>query len=152
MSARRLRPALAAALLVSLLAAPAAYAHWTNGAGIATAATASPQPVKIAPGTAGARPLYPTGQPIGNVAVAITNPNAFPAHVAALVLDTAAGSGGFSANAAGCGLAFSPATDGWDIPAGATVQLDLQDSIAMAPSAPPTCQGLAVQVYLKAAP
>jgi hypothetical protein len=153
MSSRRRRPAFAAAaLLGALLAAPAAYASWTNGAGTGTAATASPQPVKIAPGTAGSRALYPTGQPIGDVAVAITNPNAFRVRVAALVLDTAAGSGGFSANAAGCGLAFSPATDGWDIPAGATVQLDLQGSIAMAPSAPPTCQGLAVQVHLRAAP
>jgi hypothetical protein len=84
--------------------------------------------------------------------VAVTNPNAYGVHVAALVLDTTAGTGGFSANAAGCGLTFVPATAGWDIPAGATIDLDLRNSLAMATSAPGSCQGLAVQVHLKAAP
>jgi hypothetical protein len=152
MSARAVRPALAVLVTGTLLAgAPAAYAFWTNGAGTAAATAASPQAITIAPGTA-TQSLYPTGQPIGDVAVAVTNPNAYGVHVAALVLDTAAGSGGFSANAAGCGLTFVPATAGWDVPAGATIGLDLRNSLAMAPSAPAACQGLAVHVYLKAAP
>lgn len=153
MSARRLRPALAAALALALLAAaPAAYAFWTNGTGTAAATAASPQAVTIAPGTAATQALYPTGQAMGDVAVAVTNPNAYAVHVAALVLDTATGSGGFSANAAGCGLTFVPATAGWEVPAGATIDLDLRDSLAMATSAPGSCQALAVHVYLKAAP
>ncbi len=152
MSTRTVRAALAATLAGALLAAaPAAYAYWTNGAGTAAATAASPQPVTIAPGTAATQALYPTGQAMGDVAVAVTNPNTYGVHVAALVLDTAAASGGFSANAAGCGLTFVPATGGWDVPAGATIDLDLRDSLAMAASAPASCQGLAVHVYLKAA-
>ncbi len=152
MSARTARPALAVLVAAGLLAAaPAAYAFWTNGAGTAPATAASPQPVTLAPGIA-KQALYPTGQPMGDVAVAVTNPNAYGVHLAALVLDTAAGSGGFSANAAGCGLAFVPATAGWDVAAGATVQLDLRGSLAMATAAPASCQGLSVHVYLKAAP
>jgi hypothetical protein len=145
---RALAAAVAAALLI---AAPAAYAFWSNGAGTGAATAATPQAVTIAPGTA-TQALYPTGQPMGDVAVAVTNPNAYGVHLARLVLDTAAGSGGFSAGAAGCGLMFVPATAGWDVPAGATVPLDLRDSLAMATSAPASCQGLSVHVYLKAAP
>ena len=147
------RPALAALTVAALLtAAPAAYAIWSApGSGTATAAASAPQPVTIVAGAAPTEALYPTGAPTGDVAVAITNPNPFRVRVAALVLDTGAGSGGFSANAAACGLDFAPVAPGWDIPAGATVQLDLHDSLTMATSAPPSCQGLAVQVFLKAA-
>ena len=149
------RPALAALAVAALLAAaPAAYAIWSApGSGTATAAAAAaPQPVTIVAGAAPTQALYPTGMPTGDVAVAITNPNPFRVRVADLVLDTGAGSGGFSANAAACGLHFAPVAPGWDIPAGATVQLDLRDSLTMATWAPPSCQGLAVQVFLKAAP
>jgi hypothetical protein len=146
------RPALAALAVAALLAtAPAAYAIWSApGSGTATAAAAAAQPVTIVAGAATTQALYPTGTPTGDVAVAITNPNPF--RVAGLVLDTGVGSGGFSASAAACGLHFAPVAPGWDIPAGATVQLDLRDSLTMATWAPPSCQGLAVQVFLKAAP
>ncbi|HEY3765288.1 MAG TPA: hypothetical protein VGL44_09020 [Gaiellales bacterium] len=149
------RLALVGAALVLLAAAPAAHAAWSGaGAGTATAAaSATPvQPVTIAAGTAAADPLYPTGTPVGDVAAAITNPNPYRVHVASLVLDSASGADGFSANAATCGLSFVPATAGWDIAAGATVQVDLQGSLAMATSAPAACQGLAVVVHLRAAP
>ncbi len=151
----RRRLALAGAALVLLAAAPAAHAAWSGaGAGTGTAAaSATPvSPVTIAAGTAATDPIYPTGTPVGDIAAAITNPNPYRVHVASLVLDTASGGGGFSASAAGCGLSFVPASAGWDVAAGATIQLDLQDSLAMATSAPATCQGLAVVVYLKAAP
>ena len=146
-------PALAALVVSGLLAvAPAAYAIWSApGSGMATAGAAAPQPVTIVAGAAPTEALYPTGTPTGDVAVAITNPNPYRVRVATLVLDTGAGAGGFSANAAACGLRFAPVASGWDIPAGATVQVDLRDSLTMAPWAPPSCQGLAVQVFLKAA-
>ncbi|HEY2789377.1 MAG TPA: hypothetical protein VGI72_07965 [Gaiellales bacterium] len=149
------RPALVTFAVAALLAAaPAAYAIWSApGSGTATAAAASaPQPVTIVAGAPTTQSLYPTGTPTGDVAVAITNPNPYRVRVAALVLDTGSGSGGFSADATACGLSFTPPGPGWDIPAGTRVELDLRDSLTMATWAPPSCQGLAVQVFLKAAP
>ncbi len=78
----RRSPALAAAAL--LAAAPAAYAFWTNGVGhgdghgggVAAAGHAS------SPAPHATQALYPTGQPMGDVAVAVTNPNAYGVHVA----------------------------------------------------------------------
>jgi hypothetical protein len=149
----RLTGAALTALTAAALAAAPAYAVWkADGAGSATATGgAAPQPVTISPGTA-THALYPTATPTGDVAVATTNPNTYRVHVAALELDTASGSGGFSANAAACGLTFAGADDGWDIRAGSTVPVDLLGSLAMATSAPASCQGLAVQVYIRAAP
>jgi hypothetical protein len=143
-----------AALAAALAAAPAAQAVWTAaGSGSAAAAGgAEPQPVTIAPGAAATQALYPTGTPTGDVAVSITNPNPYRVHIAAFELDPAAGSGGFSANAAACGLTFARDDDGWDIPAASTVAIDLRSSVAMATSAPASCEGLAVQVHLRAAP
>jgi hypothetical protein len=154
MSRRLTHSALAALTAAALLAAaPTAYAIWTAaGTGSAAAATATPQPVTIAPGAAATRSLYPTGTPTGDVAVSITNPNPYRVHVALLVLDEAAGGDGFSPNASACGLEFTPAARGWDVPAGETVEVDLPAALTMATTAPASCQGLAVSVYLKAAP
>jgi hypothetical protein len=84
--------------------------------------------------------------------VTLRNPNAYRVHVAALVLDTAAGSGGFSANAAGCGLAFTPAAGGWDVPPNGSLDLELANTITMSADAPASCEHLAVDVHLRAAP
>jgi hypothetical protein len=155
MSGRPARAALMAlAAAAALAAAPAAYAVWTaagSGSAVATGG-AGPQPVTIAPGTVATQALYPTGTPTGDVAVSITNPNPYRVHVAALELDSASGIGGFSANAAACGLTFARDDDGWDVPAGSSVPVDLRGSLAMATWAPAACEGLAVQVYLRAAP
>jgi hypothetical protein len=153
MSARRIAAAVAGAA-VFLASAPAAHAVWAGaGAGSATAAAASdPRPVAISAGTAAAQPAFPTGSPTGGVSLTLQNPNPYRVHVAGVVLDAAGGSGGFSANAAGCGLAFTPpAGAGWDVPAGGTVDLELPNTVTMAASAPASCAGLAVDIHLKAA-
>jgi hypothetical protein len=152
MRARRIAAALAGAGLT--LAAAPAYAAWTGaGAGAAQATAGDPAPLVVSAGTAAAQPAFPTGTPTGSVRVTLRNPNAYRVHVAGLVLDTAAGAGGFSANAAGCGLAFTPpAGAGWDVPANGTVDLELPGTLTMAVSAPASCARLAVDVHLETAP
>jgi hypothetical protein len=139
---------------VLLAAAPAAYAVWTGvGAGSAAAAATDPQPIVVSAGVAPARPAFPTGAPTGSVSVTLRNPNPYRVHIGSLVLDAGAGSGGFSANAAGCGLAFTPpAGGGWDIPANGGIDLELVNALTMAVSAPPACARLAVDIHLETAP
>lgn len=153
MSARRRAAAVLAAGAL-LAAAPAAHAAWTaSAAGSATATAGAPLPLVVVAGPASAQPVYPTGTPTGSVSVSLRNPNAYRVHVGSLVLDTSAGAGGFSANAAGCGLAFTPpAGGGWDVPANGSVDLDLAGVLSMSPSAPPSCARLAVDVHLETAP
>lgn len=141
----------AAALVVAV---PVAHAAWTGAAaGSVQASATAPQPVVVSAGTAPARPVFPTGTPTGSVSVSLRNPNPYRVHVGSLVLDATAGSGGFSANAAGCGLAYTPpAGGGWDVPAGGAVDLELDGALTMAASAPADCARLAVDVHLQAAP
>jgi hypothetical protein len=153
MSLRQLAIALAGAGL--LVAAVPAYAGWTGAASGSAhaAAAAAPQPIIVSAGAAAARPAYPTGTPTGSVSASLRNPNPYRVHVGRLVLDPTAGSGGFSANAAGCGLTFTPpAGGGWDVPANGTTELELDGTLAMAASAPGSCARLAVDVHLEAAP
>jgi len=152
MSLRRLAIALAGAGL--LVAAVPAYAVWTGAAsGSAQAAASAPQPIVVSAGAAAARPAYPTGTPTGSISVSLRNPNPYRVHVARLVLDPTAGWGGFSANAAGCGLTFTPpAGGGWDVPANGTTELELDGTLTMAASAPGSCARLALDVHLEAAP
>jgi hypothetical protein len=152
MNARRLAVALAGAGL--MLAAAPAYAAWTGtGAGTAQAGAGGPAPLVLSAGTAPAQPAYPTGMPTGGVRVSLRNPNAYRVHVGSLVLDTSAGAGGFSANAAGCGLTFTPpAGAGWDVPGNGSVDLELPGALTMAASAPASCARLAVDVHLETAP
>jgi hypothetical protein len=152
MSPRPLAVALAGAAL--LVTAAPAYAVWTGTAsGSAQAAAATPQPIIVSAGAAAARPAYPTGTPTGSVSASLRNPNPYRVHVGRLVLDSTAGSGGFSANAAGCGLTFTPpAGGGWDVPANGTTELQLDGALTMAASAPGSCARLAVDLHLEAAP
>ena len=152
MSPRRLAVALAGTGL--LLTAVPAYAGWTGAAsGSANATSAAPQPIVVSAGTAAARPAFPTGTPTGSVSVSLRNPNPYRVHVGRLVLDPTAGSGGFSANAAGCGLTFTPpAGGGWDVAANGTTEIQLDGALTMAASAPGSCASLAVDVHLEAAP
>lgn len=153
MNARRTAAAALAAGAL-LAAAPAAYAVWTAAAaGSATATTSAPQPLVVAAGTAPARPAFPTGTPTGSISVRLQNPNPYRVHVGSLVLDAAAGAGGFSANAAGCGLTFTPpAHGGWDVPANGSVDLELADALTLPTSAHASCARLAVDVHLETAP
>jgi hypothetical protein len=153
MSIRRLCAALGAAGL-ALAAAPAAYAIWTaHAAGSAAATAAAPLPLVITAGTSPTQAVFPTGTPTGSVTVSIQNPNPYRVHVGTLALDAAAGSGGFSPNAAGCGLAFTPpAGGGWDVPGNGSADLELVGVLTMSASAPASCARLAVDVHLETAP
>lgn len=152
MSPRHLAAALAGAGL--LLTAVPAYAAWTGAAsGSAQATGAAPQPIVVSAGAAPARPAFPTGTPTGSVTVSLRNPNPYRVHVGRLVLDPRAGSGGFSANAAGCSLEFTPpAGGGWDVPANGATEVELDGALTMAASAPGSCARLVVDVHLEAAP
>jgi hypothetical protein len=86
------------------------------------------------------------------VSLTITNPNAYAVRVAQLSLDTAAGSAGFSANAAGCALSFATQNNGgagWTFPSGAT-NLVLTGSMTMGTGAASSCQNQTFNVYIKA--
>jgi hypothetical protein len=153
MSARHGIAVLAAAGAL-LAGAPAAGAFWSARAGgSAAAAAASPAALVVTAGTAAAQPAFPTGSPTGGVSVSLRNPNPYRVHVGTLVLDAAAGAGGFSANAAGCDLAYTPPDGGgWDVPANGTIDLVLAGVLSLPPSAPAACARLAVDVHLEAAP
>ena len=102
--------------------------------------------------------LYPGTS--ADVAVTITNPNAFRVHIPSLVLDTGAGDGGFDVDGghSGCDAsALSYTTqdnsgDGWFVPGTndppAELSLDLADAISLDTSAANGCQGATFTVYL----
>jgi hypothetical protein len=144
---------LAAATLIAAAAvggggALAFFSGQGSGSGSAAVASAS-EGLIIAPGspTAG---LYPGGS--GDVAVAISNPNAVPVHVGSLFL------GGWSVDEGheDCAdpdlRATTPQTNaglGWKIPPGQTVAVDLADAVAMGPEAGDACQGASFTVELQ---
>jgi hypothetical protein len=114
------------------------------------------QPVTIAAASGNSQALLPTGAASGDVKATISNPNSSPVHIASLSLDTSQGSGGFSANAAGCALSFATQSNGaagWTIPAsgraGNPLTIDLTASLTMGTNAANACQNQAFTVYLK---
>lgn len=147
-------------LLAAFVLAGGASAYFTTvGTGSGTAAVATSSDVTIAPSTAVAG-LYPGGS--GELALAISNPNAFPVHVSSLALDTSLGSGGFAADSghAGCTHpSLSLATQnnggsGWLVPAkvgttNGTLSLQLASAVAMGADADAACQGAAFTVYVR---
>jgi hypothetical protein len=144
---------------VALIAAASALAYWTTiGAGGASGSAADAQPVTLTVGTPTAQ-LYPGGE--SDVAVDVSNPNAFTVHVGSLSLDTAEATGGFAVDAGhpGCDpavLSFTAQTNGgagWSVPpkVGATpglLAVDLSDALAMDASAASACQGASFVVHL----
>jgi hypothetical protein len=89
----------------------------------------------------------------------VQNSNPFPVHVSSIAIDATQGSSGFTADAghSGCNLgslSFTTATNGgagWDVPAGSSVDVDMQNAIAMSGAANDSCQGATFTVYLAAA-
>ena len=144
----------AVALVAALVGAGAAFAYFsTAGSGDGAASVTTAAPLTIAPATP-TGDLYPGGT--GDVALSLANPNDFPLHVDALVLDTSLGTDGFAADAghAACvnpDLTFvaSAADAGWDVGANDALELDLAGAIAMGPEADDACQGATFTVYLK---
>jgi hypothetical protein len=141
-------------ILLSLIASGSAYGYWqTLGTGTGTATTGTASPLTLSPGTPTDR-LYPGGS--ADVAVTVTNPNAYAVHVGRLALDTAQGTAGFAVDAghSACGVAsLSYATqsnggDGWDVPANGSLVLRLPGALSMTAAAANTCQGATFSIYL----
>ena len=139
-----------------LVAGVAAYGAWSvsgSGTGSASAATASS--LALTPGTP-ATALYPNGS--ADVATTIANSNPFPVHVSSIALDSGQGSNGFAVDAghSTCDLStlsFAAQTNGgsgWDVPANDTLDVDLDDAIAMSGAADDACQGASFTLYLTA--
>jgi hypothetical protein len=131
------------------------------GSGAITAADATGA-LTATPGVASAD-LHPGGS--GEVALTVANSSPTPVRLAALVLDTSRGSGGFSVDAGhpGCtnaDLTFESQDDGgagWLVPArvgstDGTLSLRLAGAIAMGAAADDACQGATFTVYLQAGP
>lgn len=145
-------------LSVAVLALPAeGFWSFGGGTGGGGGTVGTPGPVVASP-AAVTEPLYPTGAPLGDVSLTLTNPNAFPVHVPLLALDTAQGAGGFGVDDGhvGCdlsALAYVTQTNGgagWDVPASGRLPVDLAGALALAPTAPDACQGATFTVYLAA--
>jgi hypothetical protein len=156
-SRRRRVPLVVAVTALTLLVAGVAAAYWSvTGGGAATAATASPSLLTLAPATPTAQ-LYPGGQ--ATVVLTVTNPNAGEVRVGSLALDLSQGTGGFGVDGghAGCGLtslSFATQTNGgagWTVPASGTLPVTLTNALSMGTGAANACQGATFSVYLKAA-
>jgi hypothetical protein len=146
--------AVLAGIVLSLLASGAAFGYWsTTGSGTGTAAASTPSPITLTPGTP-AGLLYPGGT--ADLAVTISNPNAYAVRVSQLVRDGTQGTGGYAVDAAhpGCGVsALSYTTQsnggsGWTVPASGSLTLALTGALTLATSAANACQGATFQVYL----
>jgi hypothetical protein len=156
---RRSVVALVSVAVTALLVAASALAYFTTvGAGAAPSAAADGQAVTLTAGTPSAQ-LYPGGS--ADVAVDVSNPNRFSAHIGSLSLDAGSGTGGFEVDAAhtGCDpsvLSFTTQTNGgggWSVPpkVGATnglLAVDLPNALAMDAGAADACQGASFLVHL----
>lgn len=117
-----------------------AFAAWTtSGVGTGVATSRDSQDLVVAPGTTTGT-LYPTGA--SDVAVQITNPNAYPVHVSSLELAPA----GITASDASCNassVTYTTQTNGgsgWHVAPGTTVSLNLAGAAAMSNSANDACK------------
>ena len=166
----RRRP-LAAALpaILALSVGGVAYGYWSgSGGGAGSATTGTTVPMTLTPGTAAAT-LYPGGT--ANVALTVSNPNAFPVHVGSITLDTTRETGGFAVDAihsdAGCTVAAATLSftttqqtnggTGWTVPAkvtdvNGTLSVTLTNALMMSVDAAGTCQGASFAVYVAAGP
>jgi hypothetical protein len=143
------------------LCAATALAYWTViGAGSASGPVSAVSSLTLSAGTPSSQ-LYPGAS--ADVALVVSNPNAFTVHISSLTLETAQGSGGFGVDAAhsGCelsALSFTTATNdgsGWTVPAKVgsvegSLAIDLSGAISMSTSALSACQGASFSIFLKA--
>ena len=151
-----MKRAVALGIAASLLASGSAYGFWsTSGSGTATGTVTTAAPLTLAPATPSSR-IYPGGT--ADVAVTITNPNAFAVHIGSLTLDTAQGTNGFGVDNghSGCGVGVLGLTaqtnsgDGWTVPANGGLSLQLPGALTMTTAAANACQGATFTVYLAA--
>lgn len=152
----------AVAFVAALVAGGRAFGYFTAsgvGSGAITAADATGA-LTVSPGVASAD-LHPGAG--GEVALTVANASPTPVRLAALVLDTGRGSGGFSADAghAGCvnaDLSFESQDNdgaGWLVPArvgstDGTLSLRLADAVSMGEAADDDCQGATFTIYVRA--
>lgn len=154
------RTLVATVVAAGVLALPSAFGFWTaGGTGAGQGATNPGLAIEITPGTP-SDTLHPGGT--SSVAATLTNPNTYVAHIDALALDVAEGTGGYAVDAghAGCdvsALSFTTqdnAAAGWDVPARAggidgELDVDLEDALALTVAATNLCQGATFTVYLE---
>jgi hypothetical protein len=142
---RRTRLILASvAAAAAVMSGGVAWAYWSSdGAGSASASTATMQPLSVSALAGGDRPtssLLPGGT--AEVVLRVTNPNAFTVRLYAI---SAAGTITVDSGHSGCTgspVAFTPPTSP-DIPVAGngTMLVRLADAASMALSAPSACQG-----------
>jgi hypothetical protein len=127
-------------LLVGVaMASTVAFAAWTAGGtgdGYAQAKTAVNLTTSAATLSA---TLYPGGT--GDAYVNITNPNPYPVKVTTVAANGAITASGTCTASSVTFTAPGAGTLAWVIAAGATTQFTMSNSVAMASSAPDTCQG-----------
>ena len=149
---------LLAAVVLALVLDGTAFAYWGgSGGGADSATTGAAVPVGLSPATPAAG-LHPGGT--ADVALVVTNPNAFTVNLGSLLLDTSRGTGGFTVDAghSGCAtsvLGFTTQTNGtgWTVPAkvGSTngvLPITVSGALTMTTSAANACQGANVTVHL----
>ena len=133
------------------------------GSGHGAAQLAHAQGLTVSAAAPADSALYPSGS--ADLAATLDNPNGFPVHVHAFVLDTSAGHAtGITNDKSGCssggdtGSSSSSVTfngpfrnDGADfVFQPGTTSLTLHDAISMSNSAENACQGATFTVYLQA--
>lgn len=154
---------LVAVVVATLVTGGIASAYWrADGEGTGSGQTGLSEPVTLSPGLPEGE-LFPGHS--SDVAVTVTNPNAYAVDIDSLELDPSLGDGGFVVDAEhqSCPaelLAYSTQTNGgsgWTVAAasGGTdgeLSIKLPNALSMAVSAPAACQGAGIVVHLAAIP
>ena len=146
--------AIVPAVLASLALAATSWAYFAaTGSGSATGSADASRQVVIAAGTTPGATLLPTNESTGTITVSIDNQTGSPLHAGALVLDTARGANGYSAEAVRCKVTYTAQDNGgagWSLGAG-TTQISLPNSVKMGTDAPSDCQGSTIAIFLATA-
>lgn len=159
LTTRRFRRATAitVVVLVAVAAGGAASAYFRGvGTGAGAGLTGTSATSLTLTSGAAAEDLYPGGA--GTVTANLSNSGDSSVRVSSLQLDTARGTSGFAVDSAhsACPLsafAFTTQTngsDGWEVDAGRSTPVRMTGSLSLAASAPDSCQGAAITVYLRA--
>jgi hypothetical protein len=143
-----------AAVLAVLALVTTAWAYVAaTGSGTASGSSNASRVVVISAGSATSPSLLPTGALTGTVTVSLDNQTGSSLQVGSLVLDTARGTGGYSAEAVRCEVTYVAQDNGgagWTLGAGAT-EITLEDAARMGTDAPSDCQGSSFAIHLKTA-
>ena len=155
MNARSLKTAGAtAAALLGLAATSYGYLGAT-GSGSGSGSVDASRTVTIAAGLDAGHTLLPTGEAHGRLRLSLSNDTGSPIKVSELVLDTSRGAGGYSPEADTCDVTYAATQAirtnngaGWTLGSG-TTNITLENAVSMATTAPSSCQGDTVDIYLK---